>query len=168
MFRKLLKFFTGRLFISLVLISLQIAILINIFGFAQNDALWIKFLSGLSIMMALLVVVRDLNPAYKIGWMLIFMTIPVYGGLFYILFGTRGLNARLRARMERLEELNLRGMAGGAYSNLLPMKALAAYSRTLARQAQYIAHGIKEITFIEDGTLRHPLKNLIKQKTDKE
>jgi hypothetical protein len=30
------------------------------------------------------------------------------------------------------------------------------------------AYGIKEITFIEDGTLRHPLKNLIKQKTDKE
>ena len=67
MFRKLLKFFTGRLFISLVLISLQIAILINIFGFAQNDALWIQFLSGLSIMMALVVVVRDLNPAYKIS-----------------------------------------------------------------------------------------------------
>ncbi|MGE4454446.1 MAG: cardiolipin synthase [Sphaerochaeta sp.] len=140
MFRKLLKFFTGRLFISLVLISLQIAILINIFGFAQNDALWIQFLSGLSILMALVVVVRDLNPAYKIGWMLIFMTIPVYGGLFYILFGTRGLNARLRARLEQLEKLNQRGMEGGAYSNLLPMKAMNAYSRTLARQAQYIAN----------------------------
>lgn len=73
--------------------------------------------------------------------MLIFMTIPVYGGLFYILFfGTRGLNARLRARLEKLEELNQRGMEGGAYSNLLPMKALSAYSRTLARQAQYIAN----------------------------
>ncbi len=66
MFRKLLKFFTGRLFISLILISLQVAILVNIFGFAKNDALWIQILSGLSIMMALVVVVRDLNPATKL------------------------------------------------------------------------------------------------------
>ncbi|MGH0053171.1 MAG: cardiolipin synthase [Sphaerochaetaceae bacterium] len=158
MFRKLLKFFTGRLFISIVLISLQIAIVINIFGFAQNDALWIQILSGLSILMALVVVVRDLNPAYKIGWMLIFMIIPVYGGLFYLIFGTRELNARLRARLEKLEQLNRQGMEGGTYSNLLPMKALAAYSNTLARQAQYIANisyypvwGNTEVEYFESG-----------------
>ncbi|MDX9825695.1 MAG: PLD nuclease N-terminal domain-containing protein, partial [Sphaerochaeta sp.] len=89
MLRKLLKFFTGRLFISFVLISLQIWILVTIFSFAQNSTLWIQFLSALSILMTLVVVTRDLNPAYKIGWMLIFMSIPVYGGLFYLFFGNR-------------------------------------------------------------------------------
>jgi len=123
MLRKLLKFFTGRLFISFVFISLQIGILVNIFSFAQNSALWIQFLSALSIFMTLVVITRDLNPAYKIGWMLIFMAIPVYGGLFYLLFGNRKLNTRLRARLEQLNIFYQKGVEGGTYSELLPMKA---------------------------------------------
>ncbi len=158
MFRKLRKFFTGRLFISLVLISLQIAVFVNILGLAKNNALWIQMFSALSILMALVVALRDLNPAYKIGWMLIFMTIPVYGGIFYLLFGTRGLNARLRYRLELLEKMYQKGLEGGSYSNLLPMKALTAYSRTLSRQAQYIANissypvwGNTEVEYFSSG-----------------
>ncbi|ADY12729.1 cardiolipin synthase [Sphaerochaeta globosa] len=158
MLRKLLKFFTGRLFISFVLISLQIGILVNIFSFAQNSALWIQFLSALSILMTLVVISRDLNPAYKIGWMLIFMSIPVYGGIFYLFFGNRRLNARLRSRLEQLNIFYQKGVEGGAYSELLPMKALASYSPTLARQAQYIANitgfpvwGNTEVEYFSSG-----------------
>jgi cardiolipin synthase len=158
MLRRLLKFFTGRLFISLVLISLQIGVLVNIFGFAKNNALWLQFLSVLSILMTLVVVIRDLNPAYKIGWMLIFITIPVYGGLFYLFFGNRRLNARLRERVEQLNTFYQKGMESGAYSQLLPMKALSAYSPTLARQAQYIANissyplwGSTEVEYFPSG-----------------
>jgi cardiolipin synthase len=158
MLRKLLKFFTGRLFISFVLISLQIWILVTIFSFAQNSTLWIQFLSALSILMTLVVVTRDLNPAYKIGWMLIFMSIPVYGGLFYLFFGNRKLNAGLRARLEKLNIFYQKGVEGGTYSELLPMKALSSYSPTLARQAQYIANitgfpvwGNTEVEYFSSG-----------------
>jgi len=158
MLRKLLKFFTGRLFISFVLISLQIWILVTIFSFAQNSTLWIQFLSALSILMTLVVVTRDLNPAYKIGWMLIFMSIPVYGGLFYLFFGNRKLNASLRARLEKLNIFYQKGVEGGTYSELLPMKALSSYSPTLARQAQYIANitgfpvwGNTEVEYFSSG-----------------
>lgn len=158
MLRKLLKFFTGRLFISFVFISLQIGILVNIFSFVQNSALWIQFLSALSIFMTLVVITRDLNPAYKIGWMLIFMAIPVYGGLFYLLFGNRKLNSRLRARLEQLNIFYQKGVEGGTYSELLPMKALSSYSPTLARQAQYIANitgfpvwGNTEVEYFSSG-----------------
>lgn len=140
MLRKLLKFLTGRLFISLVLIAFQIGFLVYIFSFAQNDTLWIQLFSALSILMTLVVVVRDLNPAYKIGWMLIFMIFPVYGGFLYLLFGNRRLNARLRKRLEQLNIFYKKGVEGGMYSELLPMQALSSYSRTLARQAQYIAN----------------------------
>ena len=113
MLRKLLKFFTGRLFISFVFISLQIGILVNIFSFAQNSALWIQFLSALSIFMTLVVITRDLNPAYKIGWMLIFMAIPVYGGLFYLLFVNRKVHSRLRASLEKHNIFYTKGVEGG-------------------------------------------------------
>lgn len=140
MLRKLLKFLTGRLFISFVLIAVQIAFLIGIFAFAGNQTLWVQLFTALSILMMLAVIMRDLNPAYKLGWMMIFMAFPIYGGLFYVLFGNRRLNAKLRKRLEQLHEANQKGMENGAYSSILPIKALAGYSSTLARQAQYIAN----------------------------
>ena len=95
MLRKLLNFLTGRLFISIVLICVQLLLLFNILGYAQNNALWIQALYVLTIVMTLVVVVRDLNPAYKIGWMLLFMLFPLYGGVFYVLFGNRRLNKQI-------------------------------------------------------------------------
>lgn len=140
MLRKLLNFLTGRLFISIVLICVQLLLLFNILGYAQNNALWIQALYVLTIVMTLVVVVRDLNPAYKIGWMLLFMLFPLYGGVFYVLFGNRRLNKRLRERLEQLNIFYEKGVEGGAYSDLLPMRALERYSNTLARQAQYIVN----------------------------
>ncbi|HPZ15651.1 MAG TPA: PLD nuclease N-terminal domain-containing protein, partial [Sphaerochaeta sp.] len=140
MLRKLLNFLTGRLFISIVLICVQLLILFNILGYAQNNALWIQALYVLTIVMTLVVVVRDLNPAYKIGWMLLFMLFPLYGGVFYVLFGNRRLNKLLRERLEQLNIFYEKGVEGGAYSDLLPMRALERYSNTLARQAQYIVN----------------------------
>ena len=140
MLRKILQFLTGRLFISVVLISVQLALIFVIFSYAQNNTLWIQILSGLSIIMTLVVVVRDLNPAYKIGWMLLFMFLPLYGGIFYVLFGNRRLNKRLRTRLEQLNIVYQKGVEGGAYSDLLPMQALTRYSNTLSRQAQYIVN----------------------------
>ena len=138
MLRKLLNFLTGRLFISIVLICVQLLLLFNILGYAQNNALWIQALYVLTIVMTLVVVVRDLNPAYKIGWMLLFMLFPLYGGVFYVLFGNRRLNKRLRERLEQLNIFYEKGVEGGAYSDLLPMRALERYSNTLARQSEYI------------------------------
>ncbi|MCK9547289.1 MAG: cardiolipin synthase [Sphaerochaeta sp.] len=140
MLRKLLRFLTGRLFISAILIVFQLTILFIIFSYAQNNTPWIQILSTLSIIMTLVVVVRDLNPAYKIGWMLLFMFLPLYGGIFYVLFGNRRLNRRLRARLEQLNVVYQKGVEGGSYSDLLPMRALDSYSSTLARQAQYIVN----------------------------
>ena len=137
--RRVLKFLTSRLFISFLLISLQIAFFVVIGMYAQSYALWIQILSALSVVMSLFVITRDLNPAYKIGWMFLFIIIPIYGGLFYILFGTRKLNRRLRARLNLLQSSYLEGMEDGLYSELLPMRALTSFSPSLGRQAQYIS-----------------------------
>ncbi len=96
--RKILKFLTSRLFISFLLISIQIGFFVLIGIYAQSYGVWFQLLSALSVLMSLFVITRDLNPAYKIGWMFLFIVIPIYGGLFYLLFGTHKLNRRLRAR----------------------------------------------------------------------
>lgn len=137
--RKIVKFLTSRLFISFLLISIQIAFFILVGFYAQSYGLWIQLLSALSVVMSLFVITRDLNPAYKIGWMFLFIVIPIYGGLFYILFGTHKLNRRLRLRLDQLNASYIEGMEDGLFSNLLPIRALESYSPSLARQAQYIS-----------------------------
>lgn len=157
--RKLLKFLTGRLFLSLVLILLQIAVLINIFGFAKNDTLWIQIFSTISIAMALFVSMRDhLNPAYKIGWMLIFMLLPLYGGLLYIFLGTRKMSPGLKRQLVAFNDFHDKGMENVSLSADLPMQALESYDPTLFRQASYIT-GISgfpvwsntEVEYFADG-----------------
>lgn len=137
--RKFLKFLTGRLFLSIVLILLQIAVLINIFGFAKNNALWIQAFYTLSIAMALFVSVRDhLNPAYKIGWMLVFMFLPLYGGLLYIFLGTRKLTPSLKRQLAQFDAFHEKGMENISLSAELPTLALESYDPDLARQERYI------------------------------
>lgn len=137
--RKLLKFLTGRLFLSFVFILLQIIVLINIFGFAEHYALWIQLFSAFSIMMAIFVSVRDhLNPAYKIGWMLIFMLLPIYGGLLYIFLGTRKLGPKLKRQLTAFNEFHDKGMENISLSAALPTQALESYDATLFRQERYI------------------------------
>lgn len=137
--RKLLKFMTGRLFLSMVFILLQIAVLVNIFGFAKNDALWIQIFSTLSIAMALFVSVRDhLNPAYKIGWMLVFMLLPLYGGLLYLFLGTRKLSPKLRRQLVAFNDFHDKGMENISLSADLPTQALESYDASLFRQERYI------------------------------
>src|SRR5690554_393228 len=122
--RKIVKFLTSRLFISFLLISIQIAFFILVGFYAQSYGLWIQLLSALSVVMSLFVITRDLNPAYKIGWMFLFIVIPIYGGLFYILFGTHKLNRRLRLRLDQLNASYIEGMEDGLFSNLRPIRAL--------------------------------------------
>jgi cardiolipin synthase len=138
--RKLLKFLTGRLFISVVLVIFQIAVLVSVLGYAKNDSLWIQIFSTFSIIMALYVVTRDLNPAYKIGWMLIFMAIPLYGGIFYILFGNRKMSVVLKRWFHEYNELHKKGMEKVPAHDGLPMKALTSYDPSLARQGRYISN----------------------------
>ena len=121
--RKILKFLTSRLFISFLLISIQIGFFVLI-GLCSVIWNWFQLLSALSVLMSLFVITRDLNPAYKIGWMFLFIVIPIYGGLFYILFGTHKLNRRLRARVEQLNLSFRKGRKDSLYSDLLPIRAL--------------------------------------------
>ena len=43
----------------------------------------------LSVLMALFVVYRDDNPAYKLGWILLIVLVPILGSTMYLFFGNK-------------------------------------------------------------------------------
>lgn len=61
---------------------------------------------GFSVLLSLLVVIlivnKSMNPSYKLAWIIPILLFPVFGGLFYIMFGNYLPNKKTRLRMEAI------------------------------------------------------------------
>jgi cardiolipin synthase len=134
--RKLLKFLTGRLFWSVILISAQVALLIyGLFYGATKSGFIMKGLLAISWIMTVVVVSRDENPAYKIAWMVVFMVLPLYGGFLYILIGNKRFTSRISNKWGRFVSLYKDGMKDVK----VPVETLKEEDPMLARQQNFIA-----------------------------
>lgn len=84
--KKILNFMLHRVFIVGVLIILQLAFIIltiTKFRFAM------LFMSAIGIIVLLEIINNKANPNYKIAWIIPVLTIPVFGTLFYLMFGIK-------------------------------------------------------------------------------
>jgi hypothetical protein len=138
--KKILKFLTGRLFISILLILLQLATLFAVVVVAKGRWYWSLLFELVSVVMALVIVTRDENPAYKVAWMVVIMFLPVYGALFYLLFGNKREGRYAQRKLNQLV---------AKYSDKIPVlpgpdmvvrEALENFDPMLARQSDYISN----------------------------
>lgn len=136
MVKKLLKFLTGRVVITGALILVQAAWLLLLLFQLLEDYAWLGMaFTALSIVMALYVINKDDNPAYKIAWLLFITLLPLMGGPMYLLFGNKRPARRLRAALER-EYKRTRPLLD---QHPGPMEVLEASSPRKAGTARYIA-----------------------------
>lgn len=106
---KLLKKVFSRTVVTAVLIIIQVAWLIALLLKLGNTLPAIQtVLRILSIVAILFVIKSDMNPSYKIGWILLIAVLPILGGLMYIIFGnkrpTKNMREMLRAQLEKSAE----------------------------------------------------------------
>lgn len=87
---KMIKFLTSRMFVTIALIAVQ-AVWVILFWLylSQYSPLVSIFFTILSLFSVLYVVLKDENPTFKIGWIIIIMLVPLLGGLLYIFFGNK-------------------------------------------------------------------------------
>ncbi len=57
----------------------------------------------LSLLLALYIVRREENPAYKISWIIVLCALPLFGLLIYGVFGNKHLSRRMRKKIETVE-----------------------------------------------------------------
>ena len=135
--KRALKFLTSRLFIFSVLILLQILLIAFAILYLTND--YVYFYAAftiLSLVIVIHVINKTDNPMFKLAWIIPILLFPVFGGLFYLFFGRRGISKKMKARMQEAFE---------ASERFLPMEdgtaleALEAVNPMAARQARYIA-----------------------------
>lgn len=103
--KKLLKL----LFHRVVLVGLAIAVqfLVLILLMMRFQGVFVYFYL-ICIVISLIVVLRIVNgksnPGYKIAWIITIMVVPIFGGLFYVMFGGNKLSFRMRRKMDEMEQ----------------------------------------------------------------
>ena len=66
---------------------------------------WISSaLSIFSILVVLFLNMKEENASYKIGWIILIMALPVFGGLFYLVFGNKRPSRFMRTRLANEHE----------------------------------------------------------------
>lgn len=94
------KVLYNRIIFIGVSIALQAAILIlTIINFESLYIYFYTFSVLLSISVVIFIVNNKSNPAYKIAWIIPILLFPVFGGLFYLLFGGNRLSAKDRRNL---------------------------------------------------------------------
>lgn len=98
------RLFSDRRFVGALLVLAQFVIVMYSVGRASVNWRWVyNMLTVLSIIMVIWLVRKYDNPTYKITWIIMILTLPLFGGLFYLLWGNTPFN---RARTQHKYEPN--------------------------------------------------------------
>ncbi len=102
------RFFTiifSRVVYSALFILLQLGALLFVFCFFKEQFVWFyAFCVLLSIAAGLHVLNRDMNPAYKLAWIVPILLFPIFGGFLYLLYGKARMTRSNRRSMAKVME----------------------------------------------------------------
>lgn len=97
---KLLKRVFNRTVVCILGIAVQVFYLITVFWSLGTMYTYSYFLFVvLGMLLALYIVNSDMNPSYKIAWIIPILVIPIFGSMFYLFFGNNHSGDRLRKKM---------------------------------------------------------------------
>lgn len=88
---------------------------------------------AVSILAALWILSRQMEPAYKIAWLIPILAFPVFGGIFYLLSGGGGVSKRTLHKMQDIDQRSRETLAGDFQSDRLMEQGEDA-----AGQARYL------------------------------
>ena len=103
--RKFLKFLSQRIVIVTFLIFLQIMWFVGMFlkvtSYSQYITAAFKILS---ILVVIYIMNRSDNPSVKLGWIVVILLFPLFGGLLYLTIGGKQPISHLRRKLEPMIE----------------------------------------------------------------
>lgn len=134
-FKRFAILMSHRLLLSLVLLALQAALLVwVVLVWSRYFVQFYLVCFALSLTAVVYIVNKPGHPDYKIVWILPILTFPLFGGLFYLVFGGNAPTRRSLKRMERLENLSSSALSGTAP----PIESLLRESQGAVNQSRYI------------------------------
>ena len=103
MLHKLLKLLFHRVFLVGCAILIQLAALLLVtVGFGEYYGQFRTACIIFSLAFTVWIVGNRSNPSYKIAWIILLLLFPIFGGLFYLIFGGRRLSRREQKKMSAI------------------------------------------------------------------
>ncbi len=171
MHKKYIKSFTGRLIttalFALLQIILSVAMLITLSAYAPMIS---AVFTAISIIVMVIIVNLDKNPAYKLLWVIMILTFPVFGGLMYLASILQSSKYLFRKKAARANAI----LAPYKKSNQPLLDELRGDSPALAAHASYLANNAgfplakdTEMTYLNSGEEKFELLKSELQKAKK-
>ena len=105
--KKIWQILTKRVTVIALLLAAQFTLLILSLYFISSHYYYYAFLlHAISIVIVLWLVNRKDNPQYKISWILVIFTIPLAGGILYLMFGKSRTSKKMGKKINELLEEN--------------------------------------------------------------
>ena len=134
--KKLVSLLFHRAVLMGVFLLIQIAVLVlMLLRFNEFFLPFYGVCVALSIVAVFWIVNRSSEPAYKIAWIVPILIFPIFGGLFYLLFGGNKLSRRTRRKMEGLDR-KMEEVLGPDFK----ADSLACVGEDAVHQARYLEH----------------------------
>ena len=105
--RSFLKFIFSRVFLVSFLLLIQIILLVAfVFSWQYNE--WFSALYSVLYIVGGFLIIKVLcdksNPSYKIAWIIPILVFPVFGALFYLIFGNSVLSRAAKRKLSGIVE----------------------------------------------------------------
>lgn len=103
--KRILKLFITRSFILFILLLSQVILLGVAVYFIGQGGITVYFTSHIiGGLIALSIINREFNPAYKLSWILFVLAVPFAGVIFYLMFGNLRISKSNKRRFMRIVE----------------------------------------------------------------
>lgn len=98
--KKVVKFFFGRLTVTLFLILFQLVLLFFAIMLFTNSFIYIYFIMLIiSFFLIIAIINDDTNPSFKIAWIIPMLIFPIFGAPLFIIFGQNKRSDRIIKRL---------------------------------------------------------------------
>jgi len=102
--KKILKVILSRRVLIITSLALQILVFFWMAWSSSESSIIIEnILSVISIIVGISIIHSDVKPGYKLIWCTLILMVPIFGGLFYLLFKFQGYGGKLYKNIRRLE-----------------------------------------------------------------
>lgn len=145
----------SKIFAFIILALLQIAFFIAlVLLFAKIGVIAYIILTIITVLVLVFVLEQDeLNPAYKLMWTLIIASMPVFGALFYSVWGHHSLPQRHRRHLLKLEHHAEKTIS--KKDEILPV--LKKENKHMAQIGHYLLHYADAPLYVGHGVEYYPI-----------
>ncbi len=146
---RIMRVIWSKKFAVAVLIILQLALMFALVGmFAYAGAIAYVSSSIIAIFVIMILLGKDdINPAYKLIWVVVMILMPVFGVFLYILWGHRTVPRGVCRTMQKIEDRAKEQMV----QDDKVMNALRVQAPALCQNAQYLLNRAEAPLYEQDG-----------------